>query len=351
MLVLGVIAMLDKKFIESRKAFISQFDGLVPKNGEQIHVKRLAEQYSDNLADLENAQAKVISMFKLGEVNEEKMRRHEKYPAEINAYHTAFATVLGGSILTTLYLGTGYLLGGANMAAWSSTLMVIGGAVGAVPAIPIAITSYVMNRKNFDRNTLDKKKLHFFEKMIMKRVKKKERAFALLATQVQTNLPEILSGEYAITETKTVKRTKRDGTVVTREKEVFKDEYKNLPFFTRMRLRRVIKKVNEEYSTLLAAEKELKARVEEIKRQKHAAEEEARKLAEQRTKESQNVVEETETMLEGQMTIDDVPVIDTPKPKKQNTYSEGEQLSFFDDDEEVVETKKKDKKKDTKTGR
>ena len=349
--------MLDKKFIDSRKAFIAQFDGLEPKNGEQIHVKRLAEQYKDNLATLEGAQSKVISMFSLGEVNEKKMKKHEKYPAEINAYHTAFATILGGSILTTLYLGTGYLLGGANMEAWSSTLMIIGGTAGAIPAIPVGITSYIMNRKNFDRNTLDKKKLHFFEKMIMKRVKKKERAFSLLAAQVQTNLPEILSGDYSITETRTVTKTKKDGKVVTREVEEYKDEYKNLPFFTRRKLKKVIKQVNSEYATLTDIEKELKLRVEEIKRQKQAALEEAKKRAEQRTVESEVIEEARDDMVEGQLTIDDIQVAKpTPKKKTPNVYAEGEQLSFFDvmeESEEVEETEeqKGDKKKGNKTGR
>ena len=351
--------MLDKKFIDSRKKFIAQFDGLEPKNGEQIHIKRLAEQYSENLTSLENAQAKVVSMFSLGEVNEKKMKKHEKYPAEINAYHTAFATILGGSILTTLYLGTGYLLGGANMEAWSSTLMIIGGAVGAIPAIPVGITSYIMNRKNFDRNTLDKKKLHFFEKRIMKRVKKKERAFSLLAAQVQTNLPEILSGEYSITTTRTVSKTKKDGRVVTREVEEYKDEYKHLPFFTRRKLNKVIKQVNSEYSTLTAIEKELQARVEEIKKQKHAAQEEARRLAEQRTVESQvTVADETrEDMIEGQLSINDIQVAQpAPKKKTKETYAEGEQLSFFDvvDETEVTEEtdeQKGDKKKGNKSAR
>jgi hypothetical protein len=349
--------MLDKKFIDSRKAFIAQFDGLEPKNGEQIHVKRLAEQYKDNLATLEGAQSKVISMFSLGEVNEKKMKKHEKYPAEIHAYHTAFATVLGGSIITTLYLGTGYLLGGANMEAWSSTLMIIGGTVGAIPAIPACITSYVMNKKNFDRDTLQGKKLHFFEKMIMKRVVKKERAFSLLAAQIQTNLPEILSGEYSITQTRTVTKTKKDGKVVTREIEEFKDEYKNLPFFTKRKLKKVIKKVNSEYSTLTDIEKELKLRVEEIKRQKQAALEEAKKRAEQRTVENEVVEEEREDMVEGQLTIDDIQVAKpAPKKKTSNVYAEGEQLSFFDvmeESEEVgeAEEQKGDKKKGNKTGR
>ena len=77
--------MLDKKFFESRRRFIAQFDGLVPKNGAQTHIKKLSEQYSECLTSLEAAQADVVKLFSLGEVNREKMERHEKYPLAINS--------------------------------------------------------------------------------------------------------------------------------------------------------------------------------------------------------------------------------------------------------------------------
>lgn len=267
--------MLDEKFIKREKEFIAQFDGLVPKDGSQVHVKRLAEQYNENLEHLEASREQVIKLFSLSDFNEKKMKRNEKYPAAIAAYHTAYATVLGTAVLSTLFLGTSFMLGGANMAAWSTPLKFIAGGVGLVPAVPLAVGSFALHKKHFDRSTVDKKKLNFIEKRIMKRVKEKEYAFALLASQVESNMPLILSGEYNISEKKTVQRKRFFffGKPVDREVTVFKDGYSALPRRTRKKLDRVITGVNKEYKDLLTSKVELQKRVEQIILQKREREE------------------------------------------------------------------------------
>ena len=283
--------MLDEKFIKKEKEFIAQFDGLVPKDGSQVHVKRLAEQYNENLDHLEASREQVIKLFSLSDFNEKKMKRNEKYPAAIAAYHTAYATVLGTAVLSTLFLGSSFMLGGANMAAWSTPLKFIAGGVGLVPAVPLAIGSFALHKKHFDRSTVDKKKLNFIEKRIMKRVKEKEYAFALLASQVESNMPLILSGEYTISEKKTVQRKRFFffGKPVDREVTVFKDGYSALPRRTRKKLDKVITGVNKEYKDLLASKVELQKRVEQIIQQKREQEELLRKeearLAEERRRE------------------------------------------------------------------
>ena len=283
--------MLDGKFIEREKAFIAQFDGLVPKDGAQVHVKRLAEQYNENLDHLEASREQVIKLFSLSDFNEKKMKRNEKYPTAIATYHTIYATVLGTAVLTTLFLGTSYMLGGANIAAWSTPLKFIAGGVGLVPAVPLAIGSYALHRKSFDRSTVEKRKTNFIEKRIMKRVKEKEYAFSLLASQVESNMPLILSGEYSISEKQTVKRKRFGffGKPVDKEITVFKDGYSALPRRTRKKLDKVITEVNKEYKDLIDSKIELQKRVEAIKMQKKEQEELLRKeearLAEKRRQE------------------------------------------------------------------
>ena len=259
--------MLDKKFFESRRRFIAQFDGLVPKNGAQTHIKKLSEQYSECLTSLEAAQADVVKLFSLGEVNREKMERHEKYPLAINAYHTGIATVLGSALLSLGFLGTGYLLGGSNMEAWSSSLMLIGAGVGALPGVPVAIVNYLSNRKHFNRQEVEKKKFNFIEKRIMKRVKNKEYANALFAMQIDTNMSQILGGKFSLKEKKTVTKTNRKGIVTTKEVEVYKEEYQHLSFWTKRKLNKVINAFNEQYAALNSIQVELESRVDEIKKQ------------------------------------------------------------------------------------
>ena len=261
--------MLDEKFIKKEKEFIAQFDGLVPKDGSQVYVKKLAEQYNENLDHLEASREQVVKLFSLSDFNEKKMKRNEKYPPQIAAYHTAYATVLGTAVLSTLFLGTAFMLGGANMAAWSTPLKFIAGGVGLAPAVPLAIGSFALHKKHFDRNTVDKKKLNFMEKRIMKRVKEREYAFALLASQVESNMPLILSGEYSISDKKTVQRKRFFffGKPVDRQITVFKDGYSALPRRTRKKLDKVIREVNKEYKDLLASKVELQKRVEQIVQQ------------------------------------------------------------------------------------
>ena len=323
MLVVGVISMLDEKYFEREKEFVSQFDELVPKNGAQLHIKNLAEQYRENLISLEEAREKVVRLFSLGEINQTKMEKRKQYPTAINAYHTTFSTVLGTAAISGLFLGSSVLLGGTNMAAWSSSLKLIALIASSVPGLAIAVGSYIQNRKHFDRNDAEKRKINFIERMILRRVKKRERAYDLLATQIETALPSILSDEFSITEKRVVERRKFGlfGPKVRKEVTVFKEGYKALPWGVKRRLKKVLKDVGDKHKSSLTIRKELQARVEEIKKQneERRRQEELQRIEEERRNEE--ILRRAEELLtappeEEKTTVVNVETSDDKKPAK-----------------------------------
>lgn len=239
--------------VEQHRAFIKQFDGLNPNNGVEHNIQTLADGYNDVLDELEENQKKLRKVFELGAFDAKKMERNKNYPLAIRRMHDVFSIGLSAVVLVGASLGLNLFFGGDNMEAWSNSLYLQNAATAAIPAVVSYITLATQQKKHFNRE-----KPVLLDKLLMKRVKKRERSQALVATTLVNNMEDIIKGTYDIykiekytaTERTKDKNGNKKKTEVEKTRIVLKDEFKGLSRFKRRKMQKLFKNIKENHKEL-----------------------------------------------------------------------------------------------------
>ena len=253
-------------FIEKRKKFIEQFEGLNPSTGAQHIIKDLAEQYKLSLDDLATHRDKLTHLFSLGKVDEAKLEKQKKYPAGVRNLHLGTAAVIATAIFTGLFLGASTYLGGSNTETWSTPLQLITASIGSIPAVFAGITNFILNKKHFKPEKTMKKKFSL-EKLIYRRSREIAAARNLAAIDVEQKMDDILKGKNIFMEDVIV--TKGEKTKVVSK---FKKDFKALPLLTKIRLYFLLKKINRDGTLLNNIYGKLYVHTEEAKRERELTE-------------------------------------------------------------------------------
>ena len=266
-------------FLKARKEYIEKFNGLRRGNIKattpaQLTTQELIEEYHDMIEDLEGSQDKIIRAFCLGGLTESQISHHD-YPTAIRNWHIAksaiFYTFITGGI-SLIGLGA---LGGTNPEFWTGSLFGKVAGFGSVFGVGTGVISFFGSKKGFNRRTVDRGKINFIEKLLMKRVRKKERALLNITTEFYEKTSSILSGDFEIY--KTVHSTRKKyflfGEKIPVEKRVLKDEYKGLPLIKRIQISRLLTK----FKKLSEKTNELEERLEKQRARRAANEERLRR--------------------------------------------------------------------------
>jgi len=266
-------------FLEKRKEYIKKYDSIRKGNVQattsaQYATQELIEEYHDIIEDLEGSKNKIINAFSLGGLSKKEIAHHD-YPTTIRNWHIAksiiFYSIITGGIS---YIGLN-LLGGSNPEFWTGSLFgkVVG--FGSIFGIGTGVMSFVASKKGFNRRTVDKGKVNFIEKRLMKRVRQKEKALLNMTTEFYDKMPNILNGNFEIYQTTNTTRRKfiLFGKKVPTTKKVLKDEYKGLPLIKRMKISKLLTK----FKNLGDKTAELEERLEKQRARKAANEERIRR--------------------------------------------------------------------------
>lgn len=243
----------ENEYLKKINETLKRFDDLDPKDGREANIKNLANLGKLYLQNIQEDQEKLDKIFLNKEGDLKRIQKRANYPFEVGLLHSGISTGFGTVTLTGIFLGIAYYLGGPDISLWSGPLMWIGAGLGTFFAAPVAIASNIIQRKSFNSA-----KPKFYEKRAIKRARDKQMSLSKMASKQNRLIDEIVEGKYKLTETKQVQKGKK---IVT--KKVLKEEFKNLPWFTKFRLKRILSRIEDNNSKLAEAYSELEARTKE----------------------------------------------------------------------------------------
>lgn len=237
----------NSNILENVGISLDKLEEIFTKNGmsneQEKYLNATKRHYNalcENMDDLHK------TLKKEAKINETKL---PEYPALINLLHSASSTLISGGITTAIALIVLFVLGGGNPEAWSSMLQWIGFGLGAGVAAPIGIAIKSSNKKHF--NVDDPKSQGLIERAIVRRLNKKLDNIASIKVSTEGKSDKIIKGDYKLKETITVKKDKKNSKgqtyTVTKHINQLKEEYKDLPFFTKRKLNKIIESIDESY--------------------------------------------------------------------------------------------------------
>jgi len=314
----------EENYIKAREKFIAQFDSLNPKNGSELMIKNLAEQYKLSLKNLEKSRQKLIKLFSLGEIDIEKAKSKEDYPPAVRNFHLVLASILGAAVFTAVFALVGSYFGGPIIENWTPSLLTTSAIGGAIPAIPAAIGSFFLSKKSFDAERVSERKISL-QKRILNRSRQKQTARDLIAAEISDNLDTILDGKYTFKESFQITKDKKTKTITR-----YKKNFKHLPLLTKLRLSSLIKEIEENSANLYNIHDKLSNRVDDIKKlnaKRKRSEAQRKKKTNDginptiKKVEAPNLVSENPNITPGQISFDDLVAQDKDYTSANDTNS------------------------------
>lgn len=232
-------------YIES---FLTEVNKMLPSDKLVSEQKRLLDALNEGHDVLCADQEKLKNLFTK---EFESLQKIGDYPRVINNYHNAIA-FFTGLLLTSLGgLGLTYWLGGSNLAAWSTTILLVDFAIGAGFGAGVSTPLKIGMKNHFKENG----KKSFIEKIILARLRERQKGIAKLDAEIELYMNDLLKGQYSPTQTRQKQKTRynpltKKSSTYTKNVEEFKKSFKVLPRATRKKLNKAMKALNEDYADI-----------------------------------------------------------------------------------------------------
>lgn len=207
--------------------------------------KRFLDAINEGYDALRDDQEKLRSLFAK---EFQKLQNVGAYPKGINRLHTAIAVLVGFSLTALGGMGLTYWLGGSNLAAWSTSILLIDFVIGAGLGAGVS-TPLKQGMKNHYKEVGAK---GLVENWIASIIKNRQRSIAKLDAEIDVYMDDLIKGNYRIKEVKQKQGTRynpftKKSSTYTKNVKEFKKNFKVLPRGTRRKLNKVINTLNNDY--------------------------------------------------------------------------------------------------------